>query len=185
MYIQYISKPRLLLMVFIYIISSTFVTAAYSKDLESYGWKKKVDDLKGTTSFAWESEYAYGCGGGSIAAVFGLVTKKDNKPARLTIMVVITGQEDLNQINELQWKTDDGIKSHKMVCQKEINSGLWTIQCVATGLSKNIVSSLSNTTFIRLNGSKGNIDVKDESGNKCIELYKGFKTITKEYVEAN
>lgn len=154
--------------------------------LEDFGWKKTVDDFEETTSYVVDhGNWAMQCDDANISAVFGLVDGEISSKPPLTLMYYFAGSEDVKREGALKWKSDEGSKSLKLLCDSEYKSGGWNNQCIVTGINAKISESLIKTSFIRIDFPSNNIDLKDEgSTSGCEELYTETKRLAKEYNSA-
>lgn len=169
-----------------FILATFFFQVAEADVLEDLGWTKTVDDFEETTSYVVSHEnYAYNCDKSTLVGVFGLVDGEISKKTPLTLMYYFTGADDIRRQGNLKWKSDDGPKSLELQCSNDYEDGGYKRQCLVTGIIANIVDSLANTDFIRIDFPSTNIDLRQEgSSSGCKNLFTETKRLAREYSQA-
>ena len=168
---------------FVILSAIFFAGSVNSQSLESFGWKKSVDDFEDTVSYAKEGHVGVGgCESFSVIGSVGLISGEP-KTTPLIMRLSFYGSEDsFDREGKLKIKTDAGITDTDIKCDSEYDDGTWTGQCYLLNINNSLAKKLSTTKYARLALPSNNIDLKLDG--ECSKMLTGINELTSEYLKA-
>jgi hypothetical protein len=165
------------------VLTSLFVGSASSESLESFGWKKTVDDFEGTVTYTKEGHVGVAaCKSFSVYGSVGLVSGEPETSPLLLRLSFYGSEDSFGREGKLKVKTDAGITDTDVKCDSEYNDGTWVGHCYITSINNVLARKLSTTKYSRLSLPSINIDLKLDG--ECSKMLSGINELTSDYLKA-